>query len=106
MARTSVHLFLHTEPDLAVEILSPDQYMAHILDNIRFYLLYGVRLVWVIDPATASVIVQVPGQEARVLRAGDTLNGGDAARVQASDRRYLCPDAGLISQRDDLTGKP
>jgi Uma2 family endonuclease len=64
-------------PDLAIEVLSPDQHMAHFLDKIQFYLLYGVRLVWVIDPATATVTVQVPGEEARILSAGDTLEGGD-----------------------------
>ena len=68
---------LHAAPDLAIEILSPDQHMAHFLDKIQFYLLYGVRLVWVIDPATATVTVQVPGEEARILSSGDTLDGGD-----------------------------
>lgn len=64
-------------PDLAVEILSPDQHMPAFLDKIQFYLLYGVRIVWVIDPATATVAVQTPGEEARVLQTGDTLDGGE-----------------------------
>lgn len=68
---------LHVAPDLAIEILSPDQHMAHFLDKIQFYLLYGVRLVWVIDPATATVTMQVPGEEARILSSGDTLDGAD-----------------------------
>jgi Uma2 family endonuclease len=67
---------LHTAPDLAVEILSPDQHMPAFLDKIQFYLLYGVRLVWVIDPATSTVAVQTPGEEARILHPGDTLDGG------------------------------
>lgn len=69
--------FLPVAPDLAVEILSPDQHMAHFLDKIQFYLLYGVRLVWVIDPSTSTVTVQQPGQEARILRPGDVLDGDD-----------------------------
>ncbi len=68
---------LHVAPDLAIEILSPDQHRPQFLDKIHFYLLYGVRLVWVIDPATATVVVQTPGEEARVLGSGDTLDGGD-----------------------------
>jgi Uma2 family endonuclease len=68
---------LHAAPDLAVEILFPDQHWSQFLDKIQFYLLYGVRLVWVIDPATATITVETPGQEARVLRAGDVLDGGD-----------------------------
>jgi Uma2 family endonuclease len=75
--RSLAERYLHAAPDLAIEILSPDQHMAHFLDKIQFYLLYGVRLVWVIDPATATVTVQVPGEEARILSSGDTLDGGD-----------------------------
>jgi Uma2 family endonuclease len=68
---------LHVAPDLALEILSPDQHMPAFLDKIQFYLLYGVRLVWVIDPGTSTVAVQTPGEEARVLHPGETLDGGD-----------------------------
>jgi Uma2 family endonuclease len=68
---------LHAPPDLAVEILSPDQHMPHFLDKIQFYLLYGVRLVWVIDPATTTIAVQIPGEETRILAGGDVLDGGD-----------------------------
>ena len=75
--RLTADLYLQGPPDLAIEILSPDQHMAHFLDKIQFYLLYGVRLVWVIDPATATVTVQVPGQEARILSSGDMLDGGE-----------------------------
>ncbi len=69
--------YLRAAPDLAIEILSPDQNVARLLDEIQFYLLNGVRLVWVIDPAAATVAVLAPGQEGRTLTAGDTLDGGD-----------------------------
>lgn len=75
--RLTADQHLHAAPDLAIEILSPDQHMAHFLDKIQFYLLYGVRLVWVFDPATSTVTVQAPGVEARVLGLGDTLDGGE-----------------------------
>lgn len=68
---------LHRAPDLAIEILSPDQHIAQFLDKIQFYLLYGVRLIWVIDPATSTITVEEPGKEARLLRLGDTLDGGE-----------------------------
>ena len=63
--------------------------MAHFLDKIQFYLLYGVRLVWVFDPATSTVTVQVPGQEARILSAGDVLHGepGHGAEAPVGPRR-------------------
>ncbi len=72
-----VRRHLMSAPDLAVEILSPDQHWSHFLDKIQFYLLYGVRLVWVIDPATSTITVEIPGLEARILGPGDTLDGGD-----------------------------
>lgn len=68
---------LHRAPDLTVEVLSPDQHWSQFLDKIQFYLLYGVSLVWVIDPATETITVETPGQEARILRSGDVLDGGD-----------------------------
>jgi Uma2 family endonuclease len=68
---------LHAAPDLAVEVLSPDQNWAQFLSKLQFYLLYGVRLVWVIDPAASTITVEGPGVEAVVLRPGDGLEGGD-----------------------------
>jgi Uma2 family endonuclease len=75
-AHLPVPRHLHAAPDLAVEVLSPDQNWSQFLDKIQFYLLYGVRLVWVFDPATSTITVEAPGVEAVVLRPGDTLDGG------------------------------
>ncbi len=72
-----VRRHLLAPPDLAIEILSPDQDWPHFLDKIQFYLLHGVRLVWVFDPATSTVTIEAPGQEGRILRPGDTLDGGE-----------------------------
>lgn len=75
-ARAQPHLL--TAPDLVVEVLSPDESARRFAAKLRFYLLHGVRLVWVVDPATETITVYTPGPtEERVLRAGETLNGGD-----------------------------
>jgi Uma2 family endonuclease len=76
-ARLTGDKYLRAAPDLTIEILSPDQPMTHFLDKIQFYLLYGVRLVWVVDPGTSTSTVQVPDHEAQVLSLGDVLDGGD-----------------------------
>lgn len=68
---------LPAPPDLAIEVLSPDQDMGRFLDKIQFYLLNGVRLVWVIDPAKTTIAVLTPGEEARILGPGDSLDAGD-----------------------------
>lgn len=70
-------LHLRRAPDLAVEVLSPDQDAGRFLDKIQFYLQHGVRLIWVIDPDRETVTVLIPGADARVLTPGDTLDGGD-----------------------------
>jgi Uma2 family endonuclease len=45
---------------------------------LRFYLLHGVRLVWVVDPIAQTITVYAPGAgDERVLQSGDTLDGGD-----------------------------
>jgi Uma2 family endonuclease len=43
--RLSAELYLRTAPDLAIEIVSPDQHMGHLLDKMQFYLRYRVRVV-------------------------------------------------------------
>jgi len=42
--------FLHLAPDLAVEVLSPDDSSREVLDKVGEYLEAGVRLVWIVDP--------------------------------------------------------
>jgi Uma2 family endonuclease len=69
--------YLRAAPDLAVEIVSPEQDMARLSDKIQFYLLNGVRLVWIIDPEAATIAVLAPGQEGRTLTAGDMLDGDE-----------------------------
>jgi len=69
--------FLWTAPDLAVEVLSPDQPADDFADKLQFYLLHGVRLVWVVNPETRTIRVYRPGEHSRLLQAGDTLEGGD-----------------------------
>jgi Uma2 family endonuclease len=75
--RLTDDFYLRTAPDLAVEILSPDQHMVQFMAKIQFYLLHGVRLVWIIDPARGTVAVMAPGEDVRTLAAGETLDGGD-----------------------------
>lgn len=70
--------YLTVAPDLVVEILSRDELAGSFARKLRFNLLHGVRLVWVVDPIAQSITVYAPGPvDERVLRVGDTLDGGD-----------------------------
>ena len=77
LAGIELHGPLKGAPDLAVEILSPDDRMTDVMDKLRFYLMHGVRLVWLIDPENRTVTVMTSVSEARILSADDTLDGGD-----------------------------
>ena len=84
-ARTS--RTVRVAPNLAVEVLSPDQDARSFSLKIQFYLRHGVQLVWVVDADRETITVFSPDQDAVVLRAGDTLTGGSvlpgfAAKVE------------------------
>jgi Uma2 family endonuclease len=64
-------------PDLVVEIISPGQSIARLMEKLQFYLRHGVRMVWLIDPAERTVLALQPDQDSRLLMTGDTLDGGD-----------------------------
>lgn len=69
--------FLRNAPDLAVEVLSPDQPAGRFSEKLLFYLRHGVRLVWVVDPASETVSVFTPHEDPYTFGVGDALDGGD-----------------------------
>ena len=50
--------FWRGAPDVAVEVLSPDDRPQVVAAKVREYLTHGVALVWVIDPAARTATVQ------------------------------------------------
>jgi Uma2 family endonuclease len=64
-------------PDLAVEVLSPDDRASEVLRKVVDYLEAGTRLVWVVDPDAQSVTVYRSLQSIRVFRADEELSGED-----------------------------
>ena len=70
--------FLRTAPDLCVEVVSPGNSASNLQDKVIQYLEAGVGCVWVVDPAPRTVTVYRSRRDIRVLRHGETLEGGDA----------------------------
>ena len=64
-------------PDLAVEVISPNDLFEEIAEKVQEYLSAGVRLVWVVDTATQPVHVHRPDGSGTILRAQDELTGED-----------------------------
>jgi Uma2 family endonuclease len=68
--------FLDVAPEIVVEILSPDDRAADVVEKVHEYLAMGVKLVWLGDPRTRVVSVW-SGSSVRELHVGDTLTGED-----------------------------
>ncbi|HLM57936.1 MAG TPA: Uma2 family endonuclease [Pyrinomonadaceae bacterium] len=64
-------------PDIAVEVLSPSNTVREMEEKIDLYFGAGSRTVWIISPKRRTVSVYTSPFEVRILREGDTLEGGD-----------------------------
>jgi Uma2 family endonuclease len=64
-------------PDLAIEVISPSDRFADVLEKVQEYLVAGTRLVWVLDPEARKAIVFRPGQPPETVGADGELSGAD-----------------------------
>lgn len=67
--------YIEVLPDLAVEVVSPDDHFSRIQKKVGHYLAKGVRLLWVVDPEDRSVTVYRPDRPMQILGEADTLSG-------------------------------
>ena len=65
--------FFPGAPDLAVEVLSPDDRASEVLDKVQDWLDAGCQAIWVVDPAKQTVSVYRPGVAVPRLTAADTI---------------------------------
>ena len=64
-------------PDLAMEIVSPNDTLEEVEEKVDDYLASGTRLVWVVNPRRRTVTVNQPGNNPVILRERETLDGGE-----------------------------
>jgi Uma2 family endonuclease len=64
-------------PDLAVEVLSPNDRASEVLAKVQDWLGAGSAAVWVVDPKTETVMVYSADGRATVLSSADVLTGGE-----------------------------
>lgn len=64
-------------PDLAVEVVSPNDLAVEVLAKLDDYFRAGVRQVWVAYPRHGRFFVLTGTKSVTVLDASDTLDGGD-----------------------------
>jgi len=63
-------------PELAVEIVSPNDLFEKLLEKIEEYFARGVKQVWVVSPTVEKVYVYDDPVKVRVLALKDELDGG------------------------------
>ena len=68
----------HIPPDLAVEVLSPNDLAYEINDKVEDYLRNGFAIVWVVHPNTRSVAVRHADGSAFVFHEQDEITAGPA----------------------------
>lgn len=64
-------------PDLAVEVLSPNDRVSQVEGKVAQWLAAGSRIVWVVSPKLHTVTVYRSLTEIAVLTENDTLDGGE-----------------------------
>jgi Uma2 family endonuclease len=67
--------FFPGPPDLAVEVVSPEDRDSQVQAKVQNWLDAGCRVVWLVDPRRRTVQVSQSRSEARVLGLSDTLYG-------------------------------
>lgn len=70
-----------TAPDLCVEILSPGDTLKRALQKAKYYLVWGSKCIWIIDPEkrTAWICSQKLGSEPVWIAPDDVLRAEDTS---------------------------
>lgn len=64
-------------PDLAAEVVSPNDRYSDVAEKVSQWLAAGTRMVLVVDPRTRSVSVHQPSRLVARLADSDVIDGGD-----------------------------
>ena len=64
-------------PDLAIEVLSPDDRPGYVREKVAEWIDGGARIVWVVDPRARTLTVHQAGTQPLVLAEADTLHGDE-----------------------------
>jgi Uma2 family endonuclease len=69
--------FFPGAPDLAVEVISPNDRYSEVAAKVQKYLSGGARMVVVIDPPKRTMIVHQSHADVLILKEEDVFDGGD-----------------------------
>jgi Uma2 family endonuclease len=78
-------------PDLAVEVISPNDIYTEVQEKVEEWLTAGCRMVWVINPRRLTLTVYRSLTDIVILTRHDTINGHDVLPG------FLCPVADIFA---------
>ena len=89
--------FFRGAPDLAVEVLSPDDTVEGVHQKLTEYFQNVTSIAWVINPGERTVLVYRSIEPSRLLRATDQLEGEDVLPgfTFPVERLFEVPDFGV-----------
>lgn len=64
-------------PDLAVEVICPDELYTPVARKLWLYQTYGTRIIWVVDLKYRVITVRLLSGKIQSLQGDDMLDGGD-----------------------------
>lgn len=76
-------------PDIAVEVLSPDDRPGHVAEKVDFYIRSGTPLVWLIDPIDRTLIAYRPARPATHHVAPEVIGAAPVLRDFRLDLQEL-----------------
>lgn len=81
--------FFHGAPDLAVEVIPPNDLYTEVDEKVAEWLVYGAALMFVVNPRRQTAAVHRPGQPIRVLTVDDEMCGEDVVPGWSQSVREL-----------------
>ena len=66
--------FVGIVPDFAVEVVSPEQPFAKMVEKVESYLKIGLKLAWIVEPDDQTIHVYKPSTPVQVFHLDDTLS--------------------------------
>lgn len=86
--------FLTIHPDLAAEVVSPNDLAKEVAEKVEEYLAAGVSLVWVVYPELRIILIHRADGSVSKLRANDELTGEAVVPGFRCSVRDLFPNIG------------
>jgi Uma2 family endonuclease len=69
--------YIEIPPDLAVEVVSPNDFSSRLQKRVISFLKAGVKMIWLVDPELRIVTVYRALDQSRILEENDTLSGDE-----------------------------